>query len=340
MAVKVGSARAGEDGYTNQTAGDASGAEVSTQNWYLHSKGWVVLRPDPEYAEKIAYACQAACDNNNIGYDQTNRNTLYNETKKVGFNPAKVTKKVECDCSSLVRVCCAYAGITVGDFNTASEVSTLVGTGKFTKLTASQYTTKSDYLKRGDVLVTKTKGHTVVALSDGSKAGSGGTSSSTGSGAYYPAFSSASIVDGLKSIGVDSSKANRAEIAEANGISNYTGTSDQNEKLLALARQGKLKRVGSSSSGVASSAADYSVGSVYTLQVDRLAVRTGAGTNYSRKSYSQLTANARENAYSDGYLREGTRVTCKAVKSVGSDIWIRIPSGWVAAYYGGKVYIA
>lgn len=340
MSVKVGSARAGEDGYTNQTAGDASGAEVSTQNWYLHSKGWVVLRPDPEYAEKIAYACQAACDNNNIGYDQTNRNTLYNAAKSVGFNPEKVTSKVECDCSSLVRVCCAYAGITVGDFNTASEASALVGTGKFTKLTASKYTTQSDYLKRGDVLVTKTKGHTVIVLSDGAKVGSGGTSSSAGSGTYYPAFSSTSIVDGLKSIGVDSGKTNRTEIAEANGINNYTGTSAQNQQLLALAKQGKLKKAGSFPSGGVGGAADYSVGNVYTLQVDRLAVRTGAGTNYSRKSYSQLTANAKQNAYSDGYLKEGTRVTCKAIKNVGSDIWMQIPSGWVAAYYDGKAYIA
>ena len=340
MAVKVGSARLGETGSTNQTAGDASGNEVSTQNWYLHFKGWVVLRPDPEYAEKIAYACQAACDNDNIGYDQTNRNTLYNEAKKVGFDPKRVTSKVECDCSSLVRVCCAYAGITVGDFNTASEASALVGTGKFTKLTVSKYTMQDDYLKRGDVLVTKTKGHTVVVLSDGSKAGSSGTSSSTGSGTYYPAFDNSSIVDGLKSIGVDSGKTNRTEIAEANGINNYTGTSAQNQQLLALAKQGKLKKAGSSSSGAAGGVADYSVGGVYTLQVDRLAVRTGAGTSYSRKSYSQLTANARENAYSDGYLKEGTRVTCKAVKTVGADIWMQIPSGWVAAYYDGKAYIA
>lgn len=59
---------------------------------------------------------------------------------------------------------------------------------------------------------------------------------------YYPAFNSTSIVDGLKSIGVDSSKANRTKIANANGISNYTGSASQNTKLLALARQGKLKK--------------------------------------------------------------------------------------------------
>jgi hypothetical protein len=57
---------------------------------------------------------------------------------------------------------------------------------------------------------------------------------------YYKAFNSTSIVDGLKSIGVDSSKSNRKKIAKANGISNYTGSASQNTKLLSLAKQGKL----------------------------------------------------------------------------------------------------
>lgn len=60
--------------------------------------------------------------------------------------------------------------------------------------------------------------------------------------AYYPAFNSRSIVDGLKSIGVDSSTQNRNKIAIANGISNYSGTASQNSYLCELARQGKLKK--------------------------------------------------------------------------------------------------
>lgn len=72
------------------------------------------------------------------------------------------------------------------------------------------------------------------------KAGSSGSGSSGSS--YYAKFSSTSIVDGLKSIGVDSSMANRKKIAAANGISGYTGTAAQNNKLCALAKQGKLKK--------------------------------------------------------------------------------------------------
>ena len=67
-----------------------------------------------------------------------------------------------------------------------------------------------------------------------------GGSSVAPTNSYYSAFNSSSIVDGLKSIGVDSSFNNRKKIAQANGISNYSGTASQNEQLCNLARQGKL----------------------------------------------------------------------------------------------------
>lgn len=169
--VKIGSARIDERGKTSGgAAGDQTGAEVSTQEWYLHKKGWVVLRPkDPTAAERIASAMEKACANAKIGYDQGQRSTLYKAAASVGFDPSKVTKKVETDCSALVRVCLAYAGIGVADFNTASEKTVLLGSGAFRQL-ADVYSTRPDYLRRGDVLVTKTKGHTVVVLSDGAQA--------------------------------------------------------------------------------------------------------------------------------------------------------------------------
>ena len=111
MAVKIGSARIDENGKAHGgAAGDQTGKEVSTQNWY--SRNWRVFRAkDEAKAKLIAKAMQAACDNSNIGYDQYQRNTLYNQVKPYGYDPAKATKKCETDCSALVRVCCAYAGI-------------------------------------------------------------------------------------------------------------------------------------------------------------------------------------------------------------------------------------
>ena len=72
MAVYVGSARIDENGNAyNGKAGDQTGKEVSTQKYYVHSKGWRVFRAkDRKAALKIAEAMEAACANKYIGYDQ------------------------------------------------------------------------------------------------------------------------------------------------------------------------------------------------------------------------------------------------------------------------------
>lgn len=83
----------------------------------------------------------------------------------------------------------------------------------------------------------------------------------------------------------------------------------------------------------------YTAGKVYTLQVE-LKVRTGPGTNYAAKKHSQLTADGQKHDKdNDGCLDAGTVITCKEVNVVGNDVWIKAPSGWMAAYYQGQVFI-
>ena len=172
MTVLIGSARIDENGNAyGGKAGDQTGKEVSTQTWYKHSKGWRVFRAkDHAAALKIADAMQEACNNPHIGYDQWQRLTLYEEAQKHGFNIARVEKDVETDCSALVRVCCAYAGIMLKNFTTDTEPGVLLASGAFDELTDSKYTDKPDYLRAGDILDTATKGHTVVVLTDGKRA--------------------------------------------------------------------------------------------------------------------------------------------------------------------------
>lgn len=59
---------------------------------------------------------------------------------------------------------------------------------------------------------------------------------------YYPKYKgkSKSLVDALKSLGINSSKSNRKKVASLNGIKNYSGTASQNTKLLNLLKRGKL----------------------------------------------------------------------------------------------------
>lgn len=180
MTVYVGSARGDERGRANGgKAGDQNGGkEVSKQKWYKHSKGWRVLRCKiPEMRKLIAEAMEAACNNNKIGYDQYQRLTLYNLIKAFNFDPSKATTVCETDCSALVRVCVLYAlrkigrNDSIGNFITSNEASVLLKTGLFEELAESKYTARSDYLMEGDILVTKTKGHTVIVLNSGDEAG-------------------------------------------------------------------------------------------------------------------------------------------------------------------------
>lgn len=61
---------------------------------------------------------------------------------------------------------------------------------------------------------------------------------------YYPRYkgSSGSIILALNSLGIDYSFANRKKIAAGNGMKKYTGTAEQNIMMLALLKEGKLKR--------------------------------------------------------------------------------------------------
>jgi hypothetical protein len=236
--IIIGSARIDENGNisggaegdqkqtskTNDTVG-----EVSMQNFYLHTKGWYVLRAkSEEIANKIANAMKVACNNANIGYDQSNRTGI------IKYGTATTTK-TECDCSTLVRQCVKEAsGVDSGNFTTANEVSKLAATGLFED--AFAYTSGTT-LYTGDILVTKTKGHTAVVVA--------GSARKQTSVTYYPKYTgtSSSIIDGLKAVGEkDTTLTNRKKIASANGVSGYTGTASQNSSLLKLLKAGKLAK--------------------------------------------------------------------------------------------------
>lgn len=158
--VVVGSARIDERGNANWgKAGDQTSREVATEPYYKHRLGWYMLRPkEAAVARKIGLAMVEACLNNNIGYDQSERYGVINCLKKYG-RIAKINELTEADCSSLVRACCIQAGILVGDFNTSSEVAVLERTGAFHKAVIVTNDTK---LCQGDILVTRSKGHTVI----------------------------------------------------------------------------------------------------------------------------------------------------------------------------------
>ena len=171
MAIKIGHASIDENRkIKGGSAGDQTGKEVCTRSWY--TTGWeYVLRPKTkELAEKSAKACEKGCANNNIGYDQNQRNTLNTQAKKVGYDLSKITTKCECDCSAFMTVCALAGGARIEYGSNAPTTSTMktrfLLSGDYEVITLSKYLTSDKYLKRGDILV-KAGSHTVMALEDG-----------------------------------------------------------------------------------------------------------------------------------------------------------------------------
>ena len=167
MAIMVSSARSDERGrYSGGKDGDQkqksktndTRGEVSMQAMYTHRRGWYILRSKKvSHADAIAELGIKAANNPNIGYSQSDRLGVV----KHGIN-TKV--KTNADCSSLVRQAVREAtGKDPGNFTTANEARVLAATGLFTKIAYVNQSKTPVY--NGDILVTKTKGHTVIVVS-------------------------------------------------------------------------------------------------------------------------------------------------------------------------------
>lgn len=147
--------KAGDQKQKLNSAGYDMSGEVSTQPFYVHRLGWDILRAkDPKLANGLAFSMALACVNKNIGYNQNKRLGVVNKGILTDV-------PVNADCSSLVRACIQNCGHKIDNFTTVNEVAILLATGLFEKVA---YLTQ-DALYNGDILVTKTKGHTVIVVS-------------------------------------------------------------------------------------------------------------------------------------------------------------------------------
>ena len=151
-------------------AGDQTGREVCIRDWYNKPWSYLIRFKDPEMAEKVAQAMEWAAANYAIGYDQFQRNTLLTKARKYNYNVSKVTEPCETDCSALVAVACMYAGIPESVLtlqgncaHTRNLRQMLKSTGEVEIYSTAPYVTKTDRLKRGDILL-KEGSHVVVVI--------------------------------------------------------------------------------------------------------------------------------------------------------------------------------
>ena len=86
----------------------------------------------------------------------------------------------------------------------------------------------------------------------------------------------------------------------------------------------------------------YEIGKVYEIKVQAgLNVRENPGTDSRILTYEELTEDGKKHAYKrkNAVLKKGTRVTCKGISYLGNNIWMKIPSGYIAAFYDNKFYV-
>ena len=169
----------------NGKAGDQTGKEVCVRTWY--NKPWShVLRLNNEKVRKqFANNMIDLAKNNNVGYDQNQRNSLLTQAIKVNFDFTKIATKCECDCSSAITVAILGAikkvlgqaeyekayNILYAGYNcrtTSTLRGALINLGLITVYTSSTYIASTSKAVFGDIYIKEGK-HVVCYIDDGNK---------------------------------------------------------------------------------------------------------------------------------------------------------------------------
>lgn len=146
--------------YHGGKAGDQSGHEAELKKWY--NRPWtVVLRySNQAVALKIAELSIAMCLNDQVGYDQDQRGTYWQQLKAAGYDPSKITTACEEDCTAGVSANVKGTGALMGikalenlPLCTSRNMRQEFVKAGFVALTASKYLTSPDYLLPGDILL-------------------------------------------------------------------------------------------------------------------------------------------------------------------------------------------
>lgn len=166
--------------YAGGQAGDQTGYEWCVRSWY--NRPWnVVLRyPDLEVGKELAKMAREAAENDNCGYDQgtagngEDRYSFWKRLKEADYDPAKIDKPCEGDCSSTTAALIKALGYRMG-IEKLTKLSIYAYTGDlryrlvslgWDELTSSKYLDSDDYLLPGDVLLYEGH-HVCINLDEG-----------------------------------------------------------------------------------------------------------------------------------------------------------------------------
>ena len=146
--------------YHDGKAGDQTGHEWELKPWYNRPWSVVLRHPNQAVALTIAKLGIDAALNNKIGYDQYQRTTYWEQLKKVGYAPSKISVACEEDCTAGVSSNVKAAGFIHGIVSlqnvsicSSRDMRSVFTKAGFTALTASKYLTSGKYLLPGDILL-------------------------------------------------------------------------------------------------------------------------------------------------------------------------------------------
>lgn len=342
-------------------AGNQSGAELNCKPVYASNSKpwWGIFAKDPRVMAEFVYQMKAAVRNPWIGYDQWQRNTIIIQAAKVGWDLGAIKIACECDCASLTAaamICAIYRvlGKAAGDivynalYGDGNLPATSTYKGKISKL-GDYFTVGSASYTPGYALVRD--GHSVGVVDEMVTAGklslgaaiTGGTSIPNLASSKYPCkgwtgdevkrVQTALIAKGYScgDSGVDGSFGPDTDAAVRKF---QTDRGMEIDGIVGPMTQTALY----SDATPAPSTTTYAPGE-YVLCVGNLRVRTGAGTGYSIKTKSELTADGQRHSNAAGQLNNGTNVTVsKVLKDSGGNTWGEIPSGWICLEWNGEPY--
>ncbi len=178
--TKVSNCGSSETGGINGRAGDQTGGEYCIRSWSDFGQNVVLWHPSKKVNDLVADLASEAAANDKIGYDQTQRETFWNQLKTVRYRPANIKKACEADCSSSTATIVKAAGYILGDVNLkAVPVSCWTGNLRSALVKAGykcswdkKYTDSPDYLPRGSINLNESR-HVNINVTKGGKHGTG-----------------------------------------------------------------------------------------------------------------------------------------------------------------------
>jgi hypothetical protein len=172
--MKILQASISENGTTGNS-GDAKKGdqrnELNIRDWYDKPWSYVIRHPDSNIGIRAAITAYKLYYSRLVGYDQSQRNTLYAALKSNGFDVDKYINsgvKTETDCSAYVYAAYAVHVPTIrsdGNAPSTHDMADFYKRHGFIVYNTSDYTHSVEKLKIGDILV-KPASHAVLVVGD------------------------------------------------------------------------------------------------------------------------------------------------------------------------------